>query len=283
MVIAFFSYTFIQNAFMAAVLASIVCGIIGPIIVEKHLVSMSGGIAHASFGGIGFGYLLGIEPIIGGLIFSIGASLSISTIKKKTNTNSDILIGMFWAVGMALGILFISLTPGYPPDMTSYLFGDILTVSSLYIKIMLVLSTLITFSIISIFNYWRAYLFDEEFLKVLGINILRLERVLFILISLSIVILIKVVGIILIIALLTIPPAIAKLFTDNLKSMMIISSFVGVLFSFIGLFISYLYNIPSGATIILLSVIGYFILSMLKINHTKKIINYFNRQVIRKG
>ncbi|MBF8984247.1 metal ABC transporter permease [Lutibacter sp. B2] len=259
MIESLFRYSFLQNAFMAAFLASIVCGIIGTIIVEKRLVSMSGGIAHASFGGIGLGYLLGIEPIIGGLVFSILASLGISTIKRKTNTNSDTLIGMFWAVGMALGILFISLTPGYPPDMTSYLFGDILTVSSIYIKMMAILSIIIIFFIMSIFNYWRAYLFDEEFTKVIGVNVLVFEYILFILIALTIVILIKVVGIILSIALLTIPPAIAKLFTYNLKKMMIVSSLLGVVFSISGLFISYQYNIPSGSTIILLSVIGYFV------------------------
>lgn len=258
MIEGLFRYTFMQNAFMAAILASIVCGIIGTIITQKRLVSMSGGIAHASFGGIGLGYLLGIEPIIVGLIFSVLASLGISTIKRKTNTYSDTLIGIFWSFGMALGILFVALTPGYPPDMTSYLFGDILTVSSLYIKMMLILSLIIILFITSIFNYWRGYLFDEEFLKTLGVNTLVLEYILFILISLSIVTLIKVVGIILVIALLTIPPAIAKLFTYSLKNMMLLSTLLGVIFGISGLFISYQYNIPSGASIILLSGIGYF-------------------------
>lgn len=262
MIEALFNYTFLQNAFLAAILASVVCGIIGTIITQKGLVSMSGGIAHTSFGGIGLGYLLGIEPIIGGLAFSILASLGISTIKRKIDTNPDTLIGMFWSVGMALGILFIALTPGYSPDMTSYLFGDILTVSSLYIKMMVLLSIIIIFSVMSIFNYWRGYLFDEEYTQVLGVNILLLEYILYILISLSIVILIKVVGIILVIALLTIPSAIAKMFTYNLKNMMILSSLLGVVFCISGLFISYKYNISSGATIILLSVIGFFIISI---------------------
>lgn len=254
-----FSYNFMENALMAAILSSVVCGIIGTIIVEKKLVSMSGGIAHVSFGGIGLGYLLGIEPIIGGLVFSVFASIGISTINRKTNTNSDALIGMFWSVGMALGILFIALTPGYPPDMTSYLFGDILTVSSVYIKIMIILSLIILISIVSIFNYWKAYLFDEEFVQVLGINTIFLECFLFVLIALSIVVLIKVVGIILSIALLTIPPAIAKLFTYNIKNIMLLSTLLGIVFNVFGLVISYQYNIPSGATIILLSVIGYFV------------------------
>lgn len=259
MIETLFSYNFMKNALMAAILSSVVCGIIGTIIVEKKLVSMSGGIAHVSFGGIGLGYLLGIEPIIGGLVFSVFASVGISTINRKTNTNSDALIGMFWSVGMALGILFIALTPGYPPDMTSYLFGDILTVSSVYIKIMIILSFIILISIVSIFNYWKAYLFDEEFIQVLGINTVFLEYFLFILIALSIVVLIKVVGIILSIALLTIPPAIAKLFTYNIKNIMLLSTLLGIVFNVLGLVISYQYNIPSGATIILLSVIGYFV------------------------
>ena len=133
MIHAIINYSFMQNAVMAAILSSVLCGIIGTIIVEKKLVSMSGGIAHTSFGGIGLGYLLGVHPIITGMIFAVGASISIPMIKRKTNAAADTLIGVFWATGMALGILFIGLTPGYPPDMTSYLFGDILTVSTLYI------------------------------------------------------------------------------------------------------------------------------------------------------
>jgi len=264
MIEVLFQYTFLRNALISSIIASVVCGIIGTIIVEKKLVSMSGGIAHASFGGIGLGYLLGIEPIVGGLIFAVIAALSISKIRRATKTKSDTLIGMFWAVGMALGILFISMSPGYQPDMTSYLFGDILTVSTEYIKIMSVLGLLIVLIISSAFNYWKAYLFDEEYLKIMGINIVRLEYLLFILISLSIVILIKVVGIILAIALLTIPPAISKLFTKDLKKIMALSIIFGIILSFLGLYISYTLDIPSGSTIILVAVTFFLITSLAK-------------------
>jgi len=264
MIDALFEYTFIRNAVLASIIASIVCGVIGTIIVEKKLVSMSGGIAHTSFGGIGLGYLLGFEPIIGGIIFAVIAAVSISKIRRETKTKSDTLIGMFWAVGMALGILFISMSSGYQPDMTSYLFGDILTVSSVYIKIMVVLSIIILGIIFTAFNYWKAYLFDEEYLKVLGIDIKILEYILFIIISLSIVILIKVVGIILAIALLTIPPAISKLFTKDLKKIMGLSIIFGIILSFLGLYISYNFNIPSGSTIILVSVVSFLVVSFLK-------------------
>ena len=116
MIKALFEYSFLQNAVISAILASIACGIIGTIVIEKRLTMMSGGIAHTAFGGIGLGYLLGIEPIIGALIFSIAAALGVVTIKRKTNMNTDIPIGLFWSAGMALGIIFISITPGYPPE-----------------------------------------------------------------------------------------------------------------------------------------------------------------------
>lgn len=264
MIIEAFSYSFFQNAFISAILASIVCGIIGTIIVEKKLVMMSGGIAHTSFGGIGLGYLLGFEPILGAFGFSVLAALSISTINKRVKTNSDVIVGIFWSVGMSLGIFFVSFMPGYPPDMTSYLFGDILTVSNFSLNMMIVANVIVLASVILLFNYWKAYLFDEEFSKVIGISTGLLEKFLFIMIALTIVVLLKVVGIILVIALLTIPPAIAKLFTYDLKNMMIISSILGIIFTVSGLFLSYAFNIASGATIILLSATTYFILAFAK-------------------
>jgi len=243
MILEAFSYNFFQNAFISAILASIVCGIIGTIIVEKKLVMMSGGIAHTSFGGIGLGYLLGFEPILGAFGFAVFAALSISSINRKARTNSDALVGIFWSVGMALGIFFVSLMPGYPPDMTSYLFGDILTVSDFSMNIMIIANIVVVASVVLLFNYWKVYLFDEEFASVLGIPTRLLENFLFIMIALTIVVLLKVVGIILVIALLTIPPAIAKLFTYDLKNIMIISSLLGVFFTVSGLFISYAFNI----------------------------------------
>lgn len=264
MIHAILNYEFMQRAIMAAVLASILCGIIGAVIVEKKLVSMSGGIAHTSFGGIGLGYLLNIPPIITGMIFAVVASISLPVIKRKTNTASDTLIGIFWATGMALGILFIGLTPGYPPDMTSYLFGDILTVSSLYLLLLSVLSVVVLVVFIGMFNYWKAYLFDETYLHVIGVKTNFFEKLLYILIALAIVLLIKVVGIILAIALLTIPSAIAKLYTKQLKVMMIASTLISLVTSIGGLILSYYLNVPSGATIILFAVVLYFMSYMIK-------------------
>jgi len=264
MIEAVLNYQFMQNALMSAVMASIVCGLIGTIIVEKKLVMLSGGIAHTSFGGIGLGYLLNIEPIYGAFGFAVGASLSIAAIKRKIGTGADTLIGMFWSLGMALGVLFIGLTPGYPPDISSYLFGDILTVRSVDVILMGLLTIFMLLAVISLFNYWKAYLFDEEFLSVLGVNAEFLDYFLFVLIGLAVVILIRVVGIILVIALLTAPPAAARLYTDDLKKIMSLAVLFGLIFSLSGLGISYYYDLPSGAVIIFAASIFYFISVVIK-------------------
>lgn len=254
-----FEYQFIQNAIVASLLASIVCGIIGVIIVEKKLVMMSGGIAHTSYGGVGLGYLLGFEPIIGAFFISILAAFGIGFIQRKGGTRSDVVIGLFWSLGMALGILFIALMPGYPPDLSSYLFGSILSVTRADIYLMAILTVILVFVIAILFNYWKSYMFDEEFAYILGIKTTFLEYLLFILIAMSIVVLIRVVGIILILALFTAPPAIAELLSKNLKMRMILSIFMGSLFCLVGLFASYVLNIASGAFIVILSAISYLI------------------------
>jgi len=261
---AILNYNFMQHALIAAILSSIICGIMGTIIVEKRMVSLSSGIAHASFGGIGAGYFFGIEPIIGGFIFAIITSLSVEGIRQRTNSNTGTIVSMFWAAGMAIGILFITLTPGYPPDMTSYLFGDILTVNKTYLILMAVLTAMIVLIVLLYFSYWKLYLFDEEYAKIMGINTKPFEIVLYILIALSVVTLIKVVGIILSMALLSIPPAISKLFSNKLEHIMILSGVIGLLLSTFGLAISYYLNIPSGASIILLAILIYFIALSIK-------------------
>lgn len=254
-----FQYQFIQNALIASIFASIVCGIIGVIIVEKKLVMMSGGIAHTSYGGVGLGYLLGFEPIIGAFFISILAALGIGFIKRKGGTRSDVVIGLFWSLGMALGILFIALMPGYPPDLSSYLFGSILSVARADIYLMAVLTLIVVLVIAILFNHWKSYMFDEEFAYILGIKTAFLDYLLFILIAMSVVVLIRVVGIILVLALFTAPPAIAELLSKSLKLRMILSIVIGSLFCLAGLFVSYVLNIGSGAVIVILSAIGYLI------------------------
>jgi len=266
---ALFEYHFLQNALLAGILASIVCGIIGVIIVEKKLVMMSGGIAHTSYGGVGLGYLLGFEPIIGAFLFSICAALGIGYIKRKGGVRSDVIIGLFWSLGMALGILFIALMPGYPPDLSSYLFGSILSVTKSDIYLMVCLTLIVTLVIVSLFNNWKAYLFDEEFASIIGIRTAFLEYLLLVLIAMTVVVLIRVVGIILVLALLTAPAATAGMLTSNLKSRMIYSVLFGSIFCIAGLWISYEMNIASGAVIVILSVICYLLIYTMRLIYIK--------------
>ncbi len=256
---ALFDYQFLQNAFLAGLLSSIVCGIIGVIIVEKKLVMMTGGIAHTAYGGVGLGYLLGFEPIIGAFIFAIGAALGIGAIKRQTTSGSDVVIGLFWSMGMALGILFISLMPTYPPDLSSYLFGSILSVSHAELLLMVVLSLVVIAIVVSFFNHWKAYLFDDEFAGILGLKTKLIENILLVLIAITIVALIRVVGIILVIALLTAPAAIAAIFTDRLWKRMVYAILLGAFFSLSGIWASYEMNIASGAAIVIIAGLTYFL------------------------
>jgi len=266
---ALFTYRFLQNALMAGLLASVVCGIVGVIIVEKKLIMMSGGIAHTAYGGVGFGYLLGIEPIIGAFIFSVASAFGVGYVKRKGSVQSDVLIGLFWSLGMALGIIFIALTPGYPPYMNSYLFGNILSVTRADLYLMIVLTVIVVAVITIFFQLWKVYLFDDEFSQIIGIKAVFMEYILLVLVALTIVVLIRVAGIILVLALLTAPAASASLFSKNLKSRMILAIGFGMLFCISGLAVSYVLNIASGASIVIISVVFYFIASIIKGVHSK--------------
>ncbi|UWG97619.1 MAG: metal ABC transporter permease [Candidatus Dehalobacter alkaniphilus] len=259
MIKALWEYQFLQNAFFAGILASVVCGIIGVIIVEKKLVMMSGGIAHTSYGGVGLGYLMGFEPIIGAFLFSIGAALGIGYIKRKGGARSDVVIGLFWSLGMALGVLFIALMPGYPPELSSYLFGSILAVTKSDLYLMMCITLIVTLVIVSLYNYWKAYLFDEEFAFIIGLKTAFMEYLLLLLVAMTVVVLIRVVGIILVLALLTAPAATAGMLTSNLKNRMLYSILFGNVFCIAGLWISYALNIASGAAIVVISVMCYFL------------------------
>ena len=246
-------YEFMRNALLAGLLAAVACGIVGTYVVTKKIVFISGGIAHASFGGIGLGYLLGINPVLGAMFFAVAAALGVGLATRKTRLPEDTGVGIMWAMGMALGIIFIGLAPGYAPDLFSYLFGNILTVPVADLLIMLALDIVIVLVVALFFKEFLALSFDEEFSTVVGVPVGVLYLLLLCLIALTVVVLIRVVGIILVVALLTIPAALARQFTYNLRKMMPLAVLFGVLFSLGGLWLSYLFDLASGATIILLS------------------------------
>jgi zinc transport system permease protein len=244
-------YEFVRNALIASLLASIACGIIGTYVVVKKIVSMSGGIAHSSFGGIGLGYFLGISPILGALFFSLVSALSMGLVTRKTRIPEDTAIGILWATGMSLGILFIGLTPGYAPDLMSYLFGNILLVPSNDLILMIILDIIILAAVLALYKEFLALSFDEEFSVIVGIPAGVLNILLLCIVALTVVVLIRVVGMILVIALLTFPAAMARQFTYDLKKMMALAVLFSIAFTVCGLWISFELNLASGATIIL--------------------------------
>ncbi|MFU0832689.1 MAG: Zinc transport system permease protein [Oscillospiraceae bacterium] len=264
MISALLTYQFLQNAVAAGILSSIVCGIIGVIIIEKKMIMLSGGIAHTSYGGVGLGYLLGFEPILGAFLFAVIGSLAIGQISRKKSIHSDVIIGLFWSFGMALGILFVAMTPGYPPDMNSYLFGNILSVTRSDILLMVVLTFVVVVAVASFYDTWKAFLFDEEFATVMGIPTARLNNALLILVAMTVVVLIRVVGIILVLALLTAPAAVAGLLTNSFGKRIWYSIFFGAVFCLAGLWLSYTLNIASGASIVILSALCYLLVYFLR-------------------
>ncbi len=258
-----FTYEFMQNAVIAGILASIIASIIGMVVIEKKLVMLTGGVAHTAFGGVGLGYLVGFEPILGGGIFAVIASIVIGSLKKKNDKLTDVFIAVFWAVGMALGTVFISLSNGYAPDLSSYLFGNILTVTKFEVIVLAVLAVLITATFIVNVKYVQGYLFDEEFLQVRKVNVRLIEVVTHILIALSVVVLIKITGIILVLALLAVPSATSIIISKRFVPRVIISAIIGVIYCFIGISLSYEVGLPTGATIIIVSSVIYFIVSLI--------------------
>ena len=259
----FLQYEFMQRAFLAAVLVSIACGAVGTYVVVKRIVSLSGAISHAAFGGVGLGYFLGLNPVIAAIPFSIVAALSMGAVREKVNISEDTSIGILWSVGMALGVLFINLRSGYAPDLFSYLFGSILTVSNTDIYIMLVLDVIIVAIVFLFRREFLAVSFDEEFSQVVGLHSTFINMLLLALIALSVVVLIKVVGVILLIALLAIPAAICKQYTYDIRKLMAGATITGAILTSLGLILAFTFNLSSGATIVLVLgaalLISYFI------------------------
>jgi len=246
-----FQYAFFQNAVIAGILAAIACGIIGSYVVVKRLVFISGGISHAAFGGIGLGLFLGYNPLFTAIIFSVISSSILGVISKKTYQREDTLIGAMWAIGMAFGIFMIYMTPGYVTDLSSYLFGNILTVSRIDIYTIIVLIIFIRY------NEFLAFSFDEEFSEVANVPVMKTYIILLSLVALTVVVLVSVVGIILAMALLTLPAATASLFTNSLKKMIALSTLIGISYMLLGIGMSFFLNQPSGATIVLVSGTSY--------------------------
>jgi len=257
--------SFMQNAVIIGLLASVACGVMGTYVVVRRIVFISGGISHAVLGGMGIAYYYGYNPIHGAVLSALVAALIIGFVSLRYHQHEDTLIGALWAVGMAVGILFIYKTPGYNVDLMSYLFGNILLVERESIHLLACLDAVIILSVLLFYKRFLAVCFDEEYSRLQGVGVVTTYLLLLCLIALTVVILIQVVGIILVIALLTLPAATARHYARSLGQMMLLASLLGAVFTTSGLVVSYGPNLPAGATIIVIAGVAYFLASVLKV------------------
>ena len=251
-------FEFFQNALAAGLIASVICGIMGTLVVVNRIVFLSGGIAHAAYGGIGISFFFGWPYLVGTIGFSLIAAIVMAAVTLRTRHRADTIIGVIWALGMAFGIILLDLTPGYNVDLMSYLFGSILTVPLSDLAIMLVIGAGIAGFIAVFYKDILAISYDEEFARIRGVPVIALYFSMIALLALTIVMVIQVVGLILVIALLTIPPFMVERYAKSLWQMMVGSSVLGCIFTILGLWLSYTFDLTSGASIILVAGVFFF-------------------------
>jgi zinc transport system permease protein len=252
-------YEFMRHALAAGLLASVICGIMGTLVVVNRIVFLSGGIAHAAYGGIGLSFFFGWPYMVGTLGFSLTAAMVMAAVTMKAKHRADTIIGVIWALGMACGIILLDLTPGYNVDLMSYLFGSILTVAGSDLWIMLIVGALIAGFVIYFYDDLLAISYDEEFARIRGVPVRALYFMLIGMLAVTVVLVIQVVGLILVIALLTIPPFIVEKYAKSLVQMMVGASLLGAVFTISGLWLSYAFDLTSGASIILVAGIAFFL------------------------
>lgn len=261
--IELFSYSFFQNAIMAALITSVLAAMVGTYIVSRKIVFITDGITHSSFGGIGLAYFLGINPFFGAAFFAVLSALGIEWVSHRGKLREDSAIAIIWSLGMAVGIIFVFITPGYTPDLMSFLFGSILSVGYADLMVMLVL-TVVTALFMGIFYRPVLYsAFDAEFSKIMGVPVAFFRYMMSFLIAMAIVVSIRSMGIILVLSLFTIPQATSMLFSHNFRRIVLISMIFGLTGSLVGLLSAYSFNIPSGAAIIFALTIQYLVFKLI--------------------
>lgn len=250
-------YTFFQNALIGTLLISVVAAIIGTYIVIRRMLFIAGGLTHASFGGLGIGYYTGISPTLSALVFAITAAMGIDLLSHNKHIREDSAIALFWAVGMAIGIIFVFLTPGYTPGLTEFLFGNILSITTTDIVLFAIYTLLLVAFTCLQYRPILYTAFDSDFAQIIGINARRINRLMMLFIAIGVVLSIRLIGIMLLLSVLTLPQIIAEFFTSQYKHMMILSGVICLIGSITGLFISSFMAVPSGACIVVVLVLLY--------------------------
>ncbi|HPS90951.1 MAG TPA: iron chelate uptake ABC transporter family permease subunit [Methanothrix sp.] len=261
--LGFLQYDFMKNALAAGLAASVLCGVIGIYVILNKIVFISDGIAHAAFGGIGLGYFLGYDPLAFGIGSAVLTAIGIGMISSRARVSEDTAIGVFMATGMALGIMLLTLSQGYARDLYGYLFGNILAVTESDALFISALTLIILLLVYLLYKELLLLSFDPIYAEAIGLPVRGLRLLLLAMVAFSVVILIKIVGIIMVIALLTIPGAISRRHLTGLPRIMAGSVILGAAFVTLGLLVSYELDVPSGATIILIAAVAFFLSTLL--------------------
>jgi zinc transport system permease protein len=261
---ALVEHEFLQRALIGGLLACIGCGVVGSYVVVQRISLLAGAIAHAVLGGMGIAWYLGVDPLAGALVAAVFAALIIGWVKLRFAEREDTAISAIWALGMAIGILFIAKTPGYSVDLLGYLFGNLLMMSTGDLQLIIALDVVILALMSLFYRQFLAVCFDPEFARVRGLRVERYYLLLLVLVALTVVMLIQVVGLILVIALMTLPAAIAGRFTHSLAAMMGVAVLLGMVFTAGGLAASYAPDLPSGPVIIVLAGMTYLLATLIK-------------------
>lgn len=259
-----FQYSFFINAIVAIILISIVAGIVGTYIVSRRMLFITGGITHTSFGGLGLGMYLGVSPTLTALIFALASSFGIETLSRNGRVREDSAIAVFWTLGMALGIIFVYLTPGYNAGLSGFLFGDILTITendlwiyTIYVSVLVIISLIFKKEIL-----YTA--FDRDFAMMRGVNVRLIEYLAIIIISLAIILTVKLIGIMLLLSFMSLPQMTVEIYSRNYNNILILSILISVIGGLAGLIVSSYINIPTGAAIVFILALVYVVARVVK-------------------
>ncbi|MGN0211429.1 MAG: metal ABC transporter permease [Muribaculaceae bacterium] len=264
------SYSFFQNALLGVLTVSIAAAIIGTYIVTRRMVFIAGGVTHACFGGLGLGYFLGISPILTAGVFAVASSLGVEWLSTRQNVREDSAIGVIWALGMALGTLFIFLTPGYVPELNSFLFGNILTITTADIVAFVAYLVVLLAFFGLFYRHIIACAFDPDFARTLSLPVTAINCVMTVLVAVCIVLTIRLIGIMLLLSLFTMPQMIAENFSRHFSRMALLSVAASALCSIAGLILSYVIDVPASSTIVIMLIAAYAVARLLRAGGNKK-------------
>lgn len=245
-------YEFFQRAIAGVVLIAVCAAVVGTYIITRRLVAICGGVTHACFGGLGLGYFLGVNPVAMAAVFAVGSSVAVEWMSRRLDVREDSAIAVIWAIGMAVGVLFVFLTPGYVPELNSFLFGNILTISVADLTAFAVFAVVLGAFFGWKYNEILACAFDRDFARVSGLPVRFISYTMTVLVAICIVLTIRLVGIMLLMSMLSLPIMTAEIFCRRYSSMMLWSAVISLLASLAGLIAGAFIDVPCSAFIVLI-------------------------------